>query len=159
MLVLQDVISLDEIQAFRRYFDTHDQRKYTNWVQDGVLIDHRVRINEQHPEFDIIRRIVAQNFSSPTEIWSAYQRQSRPHHIHIDDYGSERVGTYRYTYILAMDTVPEFKAIVWKQTCWNNDELHKFATEWGRMRRFKRKVSNISETEDLEHTFDTNQQD
>lgn len=159
MRILQDVISDSEIQAFKKYFQTHFNRKYTNWPESGQTIDHRLIISEHHPEFDIVRRIVAQDFENPTRIWSAYQRQTRPHQIHIDDYGAKDRARHRYTYILAMDSVPEFKAIIWKETCWDNPELHKFVNDWGKMRKFKKKVSNISETQDLEHTFDENQQD
>jgi hypothetical protein len=159
MIFLQDVISQDEIQAFKQYFHTHFEKKYTNWVQSGEVIDYRLTIDENSPEFDVIRRIVSANFSNPSHIWSAYQRQVLAHHIHIDDYKSDNKDAHRYTYILALDSVPEFKAIVWKQTCWDNTELHKFVSDWGKLRRFKKKVSNISETQDLEHTFDVNQQD
>lgn len=159
MLLLQNVITQSEIDTFKKYFLDNFERNYVNWVQDGQIIDHRLIIRENSPEFDIIRRIASLNFPNPHKVWSAYQRQSQPHQIHIDDYESTNKGMQRYTYILAMDTVPEFKAIVWKEKCWDNEELHKFVTDWGRMRRFKKKISNISQIEDLEHTFDSNQQD
>jgi hypothetical protein len=47
---------------------------------------------------------------------------------------------------------------VWKEKCWDNDALHAYVTEWGKLRRLKKKLSNISETEDLEHTYDENQE-
>ena len=116
-------------------------------------------IDQSSPEFQIVRRIVEQNFKDPIEYWSAYQRQTNPHSIHIDDYGYDKEkGNFRYTFVIAMDTVPEFKAIVWKETCWDNEELHKFIINWGKTRRLQKKKSNISETEDLEHTYDENQE-
>jgi hypothetical protein len=57
-----------------------------------------------------------------------------------------------------MDTVPEFKAIIWKEKCWDNQQLHKFVEQWGKLKPIKKKTSNISELEDLEHTLDENQQ-
>jgi hypothetical protein len=157
MLLLNQIISEEEISTFKKYFQNNFDKKYVNWQSDDQIIDHRVTIEPTSPEFAIIRRIVANNFNSPVDVWSAYQRQTVPHSIHIDDYGEDD-DLYRYTYILAMDSVPEFKAIVWKETCWNNEKLHIFVNQWGRMNRLTKKVSNISEIEDLEHTFDENQQ-
>jgi hypothetical protein len=139
------------------YFQNHFDKKYVNWQNGDDIIDHRLNIDKNSPEFKIINRIVKTNFSNPVDMWSAYQRQTNPHSIHIDDYGSDSK-LFRYTYILAMDTVPEFKSIVWKETCWDNDALHAFVQQWGKIRKFKKKISNISETQDLEHTFDQNEQ-
>jgi len=159
MLILDNVISEDEIALFKQYFQTNFDKKYLNWQIGDQVIDHRLVIDKNTPEFDIVRRIVQNNFTDPVDYWSAYQRQTNPHTIHIDDYGDEKEqGYYRYTYVLAMDTVPEFKTIVWKETCWDNAELQQFVVDWGKTCRFRKKVSNISETEDLEHTYDENQQ-
>jgi hypothetical protein len=157
MLLLDQIISDSEISAFKQYFQNHFDKKYVNWQNGDDIIDHRLNIDKNSPEFKIINRIVKTNFSNPVDMWSAYQRQTNPHSIHIDDYGSDSK-LFRYTYILAMDTVPEFKSIVWKETCWNNDALHTFVEQWGKIRKFKKKISNISETQDLEHTFDQNEQ-
>lgn len=157
MLLLDQVISNSEISAFKQYFQNHFDKKYVNWQNGNDIIDHRLDIDKNSPEFEIIDRIVKNNFSNSVEVWSAYQRQTNPHSIHIDDYGSDSK-LFRYTYILAMDTVPEFKAIIWKEKCWDNQQLHKFVAQWGRLRPIKKKTSNISEIEDLEHTLDENQQ-
>jgi hypothetical protein len=164
MILLDQIISESEIVAFKKYFQNNFDKKYVNWSSDDEqIIDHRLTISESSPEFEIIRRIVANNFTKdPVKIWSAYQRQGKPHNIHIDDYGSELKDKltqhFRYTYILAMDTVPEFKAVIWKEKCWDNEELHTFVQQWGKLKKFKKKISNISESEDLEHTFDQNQE-
>jgi hypothetical protein len=157
MLLLNQIISEEEISIFKKYFQTNFDKKYVNWQVGDQIIDHRLIIDETAPEFGIIRRIVEKNFKNPTNCWSAYQRQTNPHSIHIDDYGADK-DLYRYTYILAMDSVPEFKSIVWKETCQDNTMLHKFVADWGRLKRLKKKTSNISETEDLEHTFSEDQQ-
>jgi hypothetical protein len=47
---------------------------------------------------------------------------------------------------------------VWKEKSWDNAELHIFVNQWGKLRKLKKKVSNISEVEDLEHTYDKNQE-
>ena len=159
MLLLNDIISDEEILSFGQYFaDNYDKKKYINWQSNDEIIDHRLVIDQDCPLFKIIQRIVRGNFDKPVDVWSAYQRQSRPHEIHIDDYMSNRVGYFRYTYILAMQTVPEFKSIVWKETCWDNDKLAEFVHQWGRTRRFQKSVSCISREQDLEHTYDKNQE-
>jgi len=157
MLLLDQIISDSEICAFKQYFQNHFDKKYVNWQNGDNIIDHRLNIDKNSPEFKIIDRIVKNNFSNPVEVWSAYQRQTNPHSIHIDDYGSDSK-LFRYTYILAMDTVPEFKAIIWKEKCWDNQQLHDFVVQWGKLKPIKKKTSNISEIEDLEHTLDENQQ-
>jgi hypothetical protein len=157
MLLLDQLISDSEISAFKQYFQNHFDKKYVNWQTGDDVVDHRLDIDKNSPEFKIIDRIVKNNFSNPVAVWSAYQRQTNPHNIHIDDYGSD-TKLFRYTYILAMDTVPEFKAIVWKEKCWDNQALHEFVEQWGKSRPTKKKTSNISQIEDLEHTLDANQQ-
>jgi hypothetical protein len=157
MLLLDQVISDSEICAFKQYFQNHFDKKYVNWQNGEDIIDHRLTIDKNSPEHKIIDRIVKNNFSNPTDVWSAYQRQTNPHSIHTDDYKSDGK-LFRYTYILAMDTVPEFKAIIWKEKCRDNQQLHEFVSQWGKLKRIKKKTSNISEIEDLEHTLDENQQ-
>ena len=60
---------------------------------------------------------------------------------------------------MALDTVPEFRTIVWKEKCCDNEELHRYVAKWGEERDHWPRVSNISAVEDLEHTFDKNQGD
>ena len=156
MLLLNQVITQEEINSFKQFFQDYQSKKYVNYQIGDQIIDHRLIIPTDSPLFDIIKRIVATNFSNPIDYWSAYQQQTVPHNIHIDDYGSDREHP-RYTYILAMDSIPEFKAIVWKEKCWDNNTLHTFVEQWGKIKKFKKKTSNISEVEDLEHTFDFNQ--
>ncbi len=157
MLTLNNIISEEEIELFKQYFQTNLDKKYINWQVGDTIIDHRLTIDKTSSEFEIVCRIVANNFSDTVDVWSAYQRQTNPHGIHIDDYGDDQPDLFRYTYILAMDTEPKFKTFVWKEKCWDNDALHAYVTEWGKLRRLKKKLSNISEIQDLEHTIDENQ--
>jgi hypothetical protein len=160
MLLFQDIITQDEIQCFKKYFADRLGDLELHWSQDGQEVSHRVNIDHNSAEFNVIRRIVERTFPKFDHVWSGYQRQNQPQNIHVDEYyGHQERSPYRYTYVLAMDTVPEFKTFVWKETCWNKSEVDKFVMDWGRTRRFTKKISNISETEDLEHTFDLNQED
>lgn len=156
MLILDQIISQEEIDSFKHFFQSCQDKKYVNYQTGDQIIDHRLLIPETSTLFNIVERIVSTNFSNPVNVWSAFQRQKFPHSIHVDDYGSDQ-NYFRYTYIIAMDSVPEFKAIVWKEKCQDNNALHVFIEKWGKIRKFKKKNSNISELEDLEHTLDVNQ--
>jgi hypothetical protein len=108
----------------------------------------------------IIKRIVGKYFKNINTIWGAYQRQNFAHQIHIDDYGAkEGIKGYIYTFIFSLNTEPRFKTIVWKEECFSNKQLHEYVEQWGKEHRILKKKSNISETHDLEHTYDTNQQE
>jgi hypothetical protein len=72
MLILDQLISESEIQMFKNYFIDNFDKKYLNWKLDGDTIDHRLEIDAESPEFNIVRRIVETNFSNPIGIWSAY---------------------------------------------------------------------------------------
>ena len=156
MLIVDNIITDDEVQQLRNYFVVHNHEKFLNWQDGDKIIDHRLTIPPSASEFSIINRVVATHFSNPIQVWSAYQQQTNPHNIHIDDFGCD-TPYFRYTYIIAMDTAPEFKAVIWKETCQDNAELSKFYAEWGEQVQHKTKVSTISETEDLEHTIDLGQ--
>jgi hypothetical protein len=156
MKIIDSIITDDQIKTIKNYWENTSDNRYVNWADGNKLIDIRCDIKQTTPEFQIIKSIVAKDFPNPIRMWSAYQRQSRPHNIHIDDYGIEQEYA-AYTYIIALDTVPEFKAIVWKEKSASNKEFHKYIADWGQNR--KEKISNISEVEDLEHTRDENQND
>ena len=74
MLLLDQIISDSEIFAFKQYFQNHFDKKYVNWQNGDDIIDHRLNIDKNSPEFKIINRIVKTNFSNPVDMWSAYQR-------------------------------------------------------------------------------------
>ena len=156
MKMIESILTDDQIKTIKNYWENNSDKRYVNWAEGDKLIDIRCEIEPTAPEFQIIKSIVDKDFSDPIRMWSAYQRQSLPHNIHIDDYGIEQEYA-AYTYIISLDTVPEFKAIVWKETSANNKEFRKYIADWGQNR--KEKVSNISEIEDLEHTYDENQND
>lgn len=160
MITIDQIISEQEIEIFKKYFQGHFDKKHVNWAfENNDVIDHRLLIDNNSPEFEIIQRISSMHFKNPVNVWAAYQRQTQPHLIHIDDYYSEQKDIFRYTYILAMDSISEFKTIIWKEKCWDNAALREYIEKWGKMKKFKKKISNISDTEDLEHTFSEEQQD
>jgi hypothetical protein len=157
MQFLNEIFSEEQVNTFRSYWNNRwQQDSYINWEVDGKVIDRRLSLPKTSKEFAMVAEVVHRYFSNPVDIWSAYQQQNFAHQIHIDDYGIER-GYPCYTMIFSMDTVPQFKTIVWKEVAANNQVLHEHVQTWGDHRT--QKLSNISELEDLEHTYDENQQD
>lgn len=162
MQILQDLLSIDEIERLKTHWATNTGNSYINWqMEDGRIIDHRLQIVRRYDvtEFDpLINRIIERVFD-PDQIigkWAAYQRQTNPHHQHIDDFGKDEceqdLSLRMYTFIVALDTIPEFKTIVWKEGATSNE---KFMPLW---RSLITRKSRISEQEDLEHIprFDFN---
>ena len=156
MLIIDQIITDEEIKIIRDYYERYKELAYINWQEDNELIDVRCGIITASPEFKIIESIVKRNFKNSLISWSGYQRQNSPHNIHIDDYGSDQENPI-YTYVISLDTIPEFKTIVWKEQAHDNKHLHEYIANWGITRHNIPKISNISETEDLEHTLDINQ--
>lgn len=157
MKILNDIFSKEEVEMFRSYWNNNwEKHSYVNWEINGDVLDRRLLLTHSSREFNCMLEVVHQYFKDPVEVWSAYQRQKFAHQIHIDDYKKES-SLPVYTIVFSMDTIPEFRTIVWKESAPNNAELQKHIAAWGSKRSAK--ISNISTTEDLEHTYDENQCD
>lgn len=156
MQILQDLLSLDEIELLRAHWATNIGNSYINWqMEDGRIIDHRLQIVGRYnlTEFNpLIDRIIDTVFD-PDQIigkWAALQRQTNPHHQHIDDFGKDEceqdLSVRMYTFIVALDTVPEFKTIVWKEGAPSNEIMNGL---WPVLCATRK--SRLSEQEDLDH--------
>jgi len=157
MQFLNEIFNADQIDIFRNYWNNNwSEKSYINWEIDGKVLDRRLVLPKKSKEYEIIEEVVLRYVKNPINIWTAYQRQNFAHHVHIDDYRIE-TNYPCYTMIFSMDTIPEFKTIVWKETAVNNRALQEHIHAWGKHRT--EKISNISELEDLEHTYDENQHD
>ena len=153
MKIIDNLVNTDEIATLKEFWNTKADRVYVNWEAGEDVIDHRLQILQGDPEWDIIKRIVLADCPTATDIWSALQRQNRAHNIHIDDY-SKQTPYPTWTYVIALDTIPEFKTYVWKEKSGSNDEMiEEYFKNWDFDTAIK--ISNLSETEDLEHTVDT----
>lgn len=156
MEILQDLLSDTEISGLKRYWDQENHRQYINWqMEDGRIIDRRLQIVGRYDltEFDpLINRIIDTVFD-PDQIigkWAALQRQTNPHHQHIDDFGKDECeqdhSVRMYTFIVALDTVPEFKTIVWKEGAPSNEIMTRL---WPAL--CVERKNRLSEQEDLDH--------
>jgi len=156
MKIYNNLLSKDECEAFKSFWQKNKDSSYVNAEVDGQIIDRRIVITPEYkPYYDIVKRIVNRVFENTYDMWAAYQEQSFCHDIHIDDYRKEQSKHDRYTIILSMDTIPEFRTVVWRDECINNDELTKRVKFWQLKHKFSRR-SNISEDQDLEHTINYN---
>ena len=152
-------------QAFHseeiKYFETLWKQKlpdaYVNWIDDrGNLIDHRFIIagadlhqRSDAKAYDIISKLVNKYFPRSISWWAALQRQTNPHGLHIDEYSNDRIppgsDIKTWTFIVALETQPLFKAIIFKESSYDNQSMiDQILTKTTR-------TSNISNREDLEH--------
>ena len=160
MKIIDNLLSPEELTLFKEYWDKNNQEGYVNWHSEGHLyaerseyIDKRLLIQKYTNLWRILKRVVDENVGKNEPFWANYQRQSLPHMIHIDDYGKGATWD-TYTIVIAVDTNPKFKTYVWKEEARDNEKLQAFCEQWGRDRLTTPRVSNMSETEDLEHTRD-----
>jgi len=151
---IQNALTADQISTLTEYWDNNPRLRRVNWELDGEVLDFRLDVMRDPTISTMLKGIVSKDFSDTVNIWSALQQQKFAHHIHIDDYGiKEFPGVPVYTYVFALDTVPEFKTIVWKETFESNAELHEYLKS-NYETLVNLESSNISETEDLEHTYE-----
>lgn len=154
MQTFKNLLSKEQIDHFRTFWETKKDRVYVNFEVDEGVIDNRLQVKGSDPEFKIIEDIVKSVHPNATDIWSALQRQNRAHNIHIDDY-SMQTPHPTYTYVIALDTIPEFRTIVFKEKSGSNEKMvEEYFMTWDPENQPR--VSNISETEDMEHTQDPN---
>jgi hypothetical protein len=134
MRLLPEILSDSDIQSLRSYWDRYNQHSYINcWTYDGHVyqsrskhIDRRLVIAEQTVQGSIIRNIVDNIWPDQKQsFWANYQRQSVCHQLHVDEYGTNRQNP-TWTIIIALDTVPEWKAVIFKEQFNSNDELNNY---------------------------------
>jgi len=157
MKTYNNLLSPEECQSFKTFWENNRDKSYVNWEIQNQVLDRRLEVTTEYKEhWDIIKRITGMVFNKTYDIWSAYQEQSFCHNIHIDDYAKDQTEHGRYTIILSLDSVPQFKTIVWQEECLDNEELLKKIRLW----EFKKnkKCSDISQHQDLEHTIQHNEE-
>ena len=165
--IKHNIISPEEIALFREYYNKFSEQKYVNaestdhaFADQGPVIDHRLEILEKNSKqcHNIIRRVTHEFLPGCNRIWANYQRQSLPHSLHVDDYCKE-FDVPTYTIIIALDTCPEFNVVIFEEEAKSNADLGDKVRQWATPGPdFSKKKSNISETEDVEHTKDPNHQ-
>jgi hypothetical protein len=158
-----NLISAEEIELFKQYYNKFSTEKYVNattddhlMVDQGPIIDHRLLIEPSKSQqcWDIVQRVTHHFLPGCENIWANYQRQSLPHSTHVDDY-CKHFDVPTYTVIIALDTHPEFNVILCKEEANSNDHLSQMLYDWATPAPDPAtKICNISDTEDLEHSID-----
>jgi hypothetical protein len=156
--IIEDFFSDDEIQQIKSYWEKNKENTVVFYHDGEVIYDRKLPIPDGTPELNMIEDKIRKVFPNFVSNKSVIQEQVKPHNIHIDEYGTDGVSE-PYTFVVALETVSEFKTMVWKTVVQTNQLLGKFAEAWGADKDTLEKKSNISKTEDLEHTYDTNQND
>jgi hypothetical protein len=154
---LENVLTSEEIQIFKNYWNEHNSQSYINAFatvnhpskERADHIDRRLLIVPDSEPYNILKRLVEQYFPVDTYFWANYQRQSMGHQLHVDEYGKNRQEP-TWTIILALDTEPKFKAIIFKDLCNSCDEMYQMLFD---RQKNSQKVSNITKVEDLEHNI------
>jgi len=152
MKYLSSALSDSECESFQKFWQQHEaERAYVNWEEKGKVLDRRLRILPTDPEWEIIMRIASQNFSNIDDIWAAYQSQEFAHNLHIDEYAKEQ-SLPTYTCVLSVITEPKFKTITWKESDPDNLAMQQKLMNFWDLDPRPEKMSDISQTEDLEQT-------
>lgn len=152
MKYLSNALSDSECESFKQFWQQHNaSRAYVNWEEKGKVLDRRLRVLPTDPEWHSIMRIVSQNFSNIEDVWAAYQSQEFAHNLHIDEYAKEQA-LPTYTCVLSVVTEPKFKTITWKESAPDNQAMQQELMSFWDLDPRPEKMSNISQTEDLEQT-------
>ena len=157
MKLLENILSPKDIQVFKKYWADNHQHAYVNGKPEGVHpgigvhdhIDRRLLIKGNTQAYSILEKIVKAYFPDENYFWGNYQRQVTSHSLHVDEFGKDRPDM-TYTIIFALDDRPKFKAIIFKELFNSCQDIEPYMEE-----KLKGpKISNISETEDLDHCAD-----
>ena len=160
MIIVPDAITDDEIEKVRHWVTAHPITQYQNWSENDRVIDYRWGLNLEHPDLSFLSNLVRKYFYQWDHIWSAYQIQKNPHNIHVDEYGKDVWPEKKcWTFILAFDTVPEFRTIIWQEQFRDGADLAHWIEHTWAPNRADMPRENVSACQDLEHTYDHNNQD
>lgn len=123
MRLLKNILSQEDIDIFRDYWEKNNQHTYINaWTNAGHphanrsdFIDRRLLILPNTRAGDVVKRVVDQIWPGENQIlWANFQQQSICHMLHVDEYGKDRTNP-TWTIILALDTQPKWKAVIFQE--------------------------------------------
>jgi len=153
-----NIVPQETIDLFKKIWVTDQDRKFVNWYDsddqsesNADIIDERIELLPGSAEYQTLVNIVQQIRPAATNIWAAYQRQSKPHKIHLDD-----LEGYTETMVIPLNDDPMAKVLVWKQQCKNVNDLHDLLSEWGADEDATPINPNLHNEYDIDHTIDPN---
>lgn len=151
MNLFKNLISNDEIKMFTNYFDKNKKHQLVNWDNErNVPLDIRLIVRPPSDEWKIIKKIIYSIAPDTISMYNAIQRQYFPHGIHIDVYDIPNPNTF--TLVLALETVPEFKTIIFQEKFENKDVYKKYLNKMSDSIDQMEIKNNFSNEQDLEHT-------
>lgn len=158
MINSYNIVPHESIKLFKDVWANGQDRKYVNWYasedQDDTsadVIDERIEILPGSVEHQALVNIVQQIRPEATEIWAAYQRQSKPHNIHLDE-----LDGYTETMVIPLNHDPLAKVLVWKQKFESVERFHNFLSEWGSHEDAVPVNPDLHNEYDIDHTRDPN---
>ena len=158
MIKTFNIVPQETINLFKKIWITDQDRKFINWYDsedqtnvNADIIDQRIEILPGSTEYEILSNLVQEIRPEANRIWAAYQRQSKPHNIHLDD-----LEGYTETMVIPLNHDPLAKVLVWKQQCKNVNELHELLSEWGSNEDAIPINPNLHNEYDIDHTRDPN---
>lgn len=156
MRIEHDVIDADEIAVLKQYWNDHHDKSYVNGYSKGWhpfadmcdYVDKRLLILPNTAADAIIKKVVDRFLPGETMTWANYQRQALPHTLHVDEYGRDRTNP-TWTIIIAVDTEPRFKTLIFKESFNHCLDLERYIN---RCRYLKSPfLSDIGHEQDIEH--------
>ena len=156
--VFKNTISNEVLDEFTEYFISHPEKHYASYVNnEGVTVSHRCDIHQSSTLYKHIKDIASRHFSQ-FQVYGGYQRQSHPHSLHIDENSNGKEKYLNYTLVIPILTDHRIKTYVFKEQFRDNLDLRERTAKLRKLMSMgaasKLKKSNISETEDLEHTYE-----
>jgi hypothetical protein len=160
MIIINHAITSSQIKTIRNYVDNNPKNNYTNWIENNEVIDNRWNLNLNDPNLSFITSLVSEYFDKWDKVWSAYQIQTNPHNVHIDEYGKDVWPEIKcWTFVIALDTIPEFKTIIWKEEFRDGLSFSNWIQNHWAINRTNMTKNTVSQEQDLEHTYDQNNED
>ena len=151
MEIYRNSITESQRAIWRDYWDSYNQDRYVCGQENGSPIDHRLVIRPGTAAHQAVREVVSRHFAPDVAIWANYQRQYKPHNIHMDAYGSHRAAP-THTIIIPMLQDPRIEVIIFRELCNTNDELQQQIQAWGERITPDTVQSRVSESHDVEQT-------
>lgn len=153
------IVPHESIELFRTMWNKDQDRKYVNWYdsddqapdESKEIIDERINILSGTPEFDAVETLIKEIRPETTNFWAAYQRQSKPHNIHLDD-----LEGFTETMVIPLNHDPLAKVLVWKKRVENVNELRDLLIKWGNDEDAVPVNPNLHNEYDIDHTRDPN---
>ena len=165
--IFNDLISDKQLEWFRddfnqlinvdpvdRPYDPADAKRIYN-VENCSVLDRRHIVQPGTVSYNTMIDILSPVIPRGTYFYMAYQRQFLPHQFHVDEVYEHTDLNYAKSAVVPLYDNPDniFKTIIWNKVCLTNTTLHEFFKEYVNDSSKFPAVSNVSQTEDVDHCW------